>query len=72
MHLLKKETGIQMHLEGRPRWGRQSTKRDTKGYNRGTPDLYPHQTEKFFLFLTIRPRFVGRAARPRAATLPIE
>jgi len=42
-----------------------------KRYNRGTPDLYPHQTEKFFLLLTICPRFVGRAARPRAATLPI-
>ena len=29
------------------------------------------QTKKFFLLLTIRPRFVGRAARLRAATLPI-
>ena len=33
--------------------------------------MYPHQTRKLSLFLTIRPRFVGRAARPRAATLPI-
>jgi len=41
------------------------------GYNRGTPDLYPHQTKAFYLVLTIRPRFVGRAARLRAATLPI-
>ncbi len=42
-----------------------------EGYNRGTPDLYPRQTKKFSLFFIIRPRFVGRAARPRAATLPI-
>src|SRR5581483_8372537 len=42
-----------------------------QGYNRGTPDLYHHQTKKFSSFLTIRPRFVGLAARPRAATLPI-
>ena len=36
-----------------------------------TCTLYPsHQTKNSFLFLTIRPRFVGRAARPRAATLP--
>ena len=40
-------------------------------YKRGTPDLYPHQTKKFFFVLTIRPRFVGLVARPRAATLPI-
>jgi hypothetical protein len=38
-------------------------------YNRGTPDLYRQHTKKFYLVLTIRPRFVGRAARPRAATL---
>ena len=39
----------------------------------GTPDLYPlHKapSENSLPILTIRPRFVGRAARPRAATLP--
>src|ERR1700691_5313789 len=39
------------------------------GYNRGTADLYHHQTKTSFAVLTIRPRFVGLAARPRAATL---
>ena len=49
---------------------RQSIGRTTR-YNRGTPDLYPQQSKTFSLVLTIRPRFVGLAARPRAATLPI-
>ena len=43
-------------------------------YNRGTPDLYPlpnTRDKESLPRLTIRPRFVGRAARPRAATLPI-
>ena len=39
----------------------------------GTPDLYPLEntiSDKSLSLLTIRPRFVGLAARPRAATLP--
>jgi len=39
----------------------------------GTPDLYPLENiigDKSLSLLTIRPRFVGLAARPRAATLP--
>jgi hypothetical protein len=34
--------------------------------------LYHQHTKKFFSVLTIRPRFVGLVARPRAATLPIK
>src|ERR1700681_4188858 len=44
-----------------------------QGYKAGTPDLYPFQKtigDKCLSHLTIRPRFVGLAARPRAATLP--
>jgi hypothetical protein len=39
----------------------------------GTPDLYPFlktHVDNSLLHFTIRPRFVGLAARPRAATLP--
>jgi hypothetical protein len=44
-----------------------------KWYKAGTPDLYPLKNTigyKCLSYLTIRPRFVGLAARPRAATLP--
>ena len=44
-------------------------KKGSNGYKWGTADLYPHQTKTSFSFLPIRPRFVGLAARPRAATL---
>ena len=65
----------------RPKWclraieheASDSPRPSNKGYKAGTPDLYPLQKtigDKFLSRLTIRPRFVGLAARPRAATLP--
>src|SRR3984893_15965311 len=50
-----------------------SPRPSNEGYKAGTPDLYPFQNsvgDKCLSHLTIRPRFVGLAARPRAATLP--
>ena len=50
-----------------------SPRPSNEGYKAGTPDLYPFQNaigDKYLSHLTIRPRFVGLAARPRAATLP--
>jgi len=54
-----------------PAQARATRSNPRNGYKRGTPDLYPlpkTSDNKSSLQFTIRPRFVGLAARPRAAT----